>query len=95
MASRTEGFVKMIFVLCSLLLWGVGHASGTGVVTLTDATFEHQTQAATGQTTGVWFVAFAPAGNARAARLAPVWEAAAASVQTSNPELIFAEVRTP
>jgi hypothetical protein len=83
-------------VLCTLLLvWGVvGHVGGTGVVTLTDTTFEHQTQAATGQTTGVWFVAFAPAGNARAARLAPVWEAAAASVLTSNPELIFAEVST-
>jgi len=31
-------------------------ASGPGVVTLTDSTFEHTTQAATGQTTGRWCV---------------------------------------
>ena len=30
------------------------HAAAARVVELTDATFEHQTQAATGQTTGAW-----------------------------------------
>ena len=42
-----------------LVLLAVAGAAAQGeVVTLTDATFEHQTQASSGQTTGAWFVKF-------------------------------------
>jgi hypothetical protein len=82
----------MWWALALLLL--VGQVAST-VVTLTDASFEHHTQAATGQTTGVWFVSLAPAGNARAARMAPTWDAAAERVATSHPELVFAQARKP
>ncbi len=44
-------------LLCVLfLLWqgALGSGAPTEVVILTDDTFEHHTQAATGQTTGVW-----------------------------------------
>jgi thiol-disulfide isomerase/thioredoxin len=44
---------RLLFVSCCL------HVSGTAeVVTLTDQTFEHQTQASTGATTGSWLLLF-------------------------------------
>lgn len=46
----------MIFKLCAYLALLCNIAAG--VIVLTDKTFEHQTQAATGQTTGKWFVMF-------------------------------------
>lgn len=44
--------------LCVLLLAAVARAEGDVVVVLDDENFESTTQAATGQTTGKWFVEF-------------------------------------
>jgi thiol-disulfide isomerase/thioredoxin len=44
------------------------------VTVLSDETFEHLTQAATGQTTGKWFVNFQSNGCGHCQRLAPIWE---------------------
>lgn len=48
---RLTAHITLLALLC--LAWV---ANAAEVVTLTDATFEHHTQAATGQTAGVWFV---------------------------------------
>eukprot|EP00955_Chlamydomonas_euryale_P048588 354028-Chlamydomonas_euryale.AAC.5 len=44
----------MVALLAASLLSGAAGQAPTEVIELTDATFEHDTQAATGQTTGVW-----------------------------------------
>lgn len=54
---------------------------------LTDKTFEHDTQASTGATTGDWFIIFKKSNESR--RIIPAWEAA--SLQFRN-RAIFAYV---
>ena len=44
------------------------------VVELTDATFEHQTQASTGATTGSWFILFATPSCPHCTAIKPVFE---------------------
>mmetsp|Transcript_2006 Transcript_2006/g.2728 ORF Transcript_2006/g.2728 Transcript_2006/m.2728 type:complete len:209 (-) Transcript_2006:281-907(-) len=52
-------FYKQISFLFSLILTAcLIHASTGEIVSLNDATFEHQTQASTGMTTGSWLVFF-------------------------------------
>ena len=41
---------------------------------LTDSNFEHVTQAATGQTTGIWFVNFCSPTAKNCKALVPLWE---------------------
>ena len=50
-----------------------GFANAAEVVTLTDATFEHHTQAATGQTSGVWLVRFKSETCGHCAKMDPEW----------------------
>jgi thiol-disulfide isomerase/thioredoxin len=45
-------FLSLIFTV------GKAEASSSSVIPLTDATFEHQTQASTGATTGSWLILF-------------------------------------
>jgi len=41
---------------------------------LTDKTFEHDTQATTGSTTGDWFVKFCSKKNKRCREIEPLWD---------------------
>ncbi|KAL7436950.1 hypothetical protein ACHAXH_003055 [Discostella pseudostelligera] len=54
------------------------------VIDLTDATFEHQTQASTGQTTGKWFVKFMAPWCGHCKTLAPIWEDLDERLQENN-----------
>jgi len=64
------------------------------VVDLTDATFEHQTQSSTGQTTGKWLVKFYAPWCGHCKTLAPIWEKLDERLQENNPQdgIIIAKV---
>ncbi len=79
----------VLAVLCTAT--GVlGSSYPTEVIELTDANFEHDTQAASGQTTGVWAVLFTDSTLKRHERAVQVLKELAAD---DEKELIYAQVR--
>ena len=60
-------------VLCALAWLLVAFASAR-VIELDGHNFEHLTQAATGATTGAWFVMFYSTTCPHSNKLAPIWE---------------------
>ncbi|PNW82725.1 hypothetical protein CHLRE_06g291550v5 [Chlamydomonas reinhardtii] len=80
-----------VVVAVLVSVWGVAHANSypAEVIELTDATFEHDTQASTGQTTGVWAVLFTDSTVARFDRASIVVEQLA---QEEEKEVIYARV---
>lgn len=81
-------------IACSVL--ALLHVSLSAVIDLTDVTFEHQTQASTGQTTGKWFVKFYAPWCGHCKTLAPIWEELDQRLQEENPQdgIIIAKVDT-
>ena len=88
--TRRHHFCAAAAVL--LLLCGQAAASSypTEVLELNDDGFEHDTQAASGQTTGVWAVLFVERGSKKAARAQMV---VAELAKDEEKELIYAQVR--
>lgn len=92
----------LILLLFASLLTGTSHASDIEPIVLTDGTFEHDTQASTGQTTGIWAIRFCSGGQAQTgqqdnilsscSQTDSVWKRLAADLLESE-NIIVADVR--
>jgi len=83
-----------LFLSSCLALSSLPARSIAAVIDLTDVTFEHQTQASTGQTTGKWLVKFYAPWCGHCKTLAPIWEQLDDRIKEENPNdgIIIAKV---
>jgi len=88
-----KAFTTRSFFISCIALTLLPHSLAK-VIDLTDATFEHQTQSSTGQTTGKWFVKFYAPWCGHCKTLAPIWEELDERLQENNPQdgIIVAKV---
>lgn len=62
----------------------LSNAAGNTIIELTSTNFEHQTQSATGQTTGKWFVKFYAPWCGHCQMLEPKWEELSSTVSQNH-----------
>ncbi|CAL5227676.1 g10684 [Coccomyxa viridis] len=79
-------------VLISLAVLLPATSLGFTAITLTSQDFESKTQAATGQTTGIWFVLFTSSGEPSLQHLKESWDEAALSQLTESVPVYHAVV---
>ena len=84
--------IRSIVLVVCLFLISLCRAE---VVELTDATFEHETQASTGMTTGSWFVFFKAARCRHCEHVAPQVETLSQDEELKELGIVFASVDVP
>mmetsp|Transcript_7357 Transcript_7357/g.10514 ORF Transcript_7357/g.10514 Transcript_7357/m.10514 type:complete len:210 (-) Transcript_7357:761-1390(-) len=86
-------FYKTVCLALALLV----PAALCEVIDLTDDTFEHLTQASTGQTTGKWFIEFYAPWCGHCKKLTPVWEELESTIATEHSDegIVIAKVDGP
>ena len=83
--------VNLLIAACAAMIYVVAGANAE-VVVLTDATFEHDTQALSGMTTGSWFVKFYAPWCGHCRHMAPAWEQLADELAADDIPVNVAEV---
>jgi len=78
-----------------LLLAACLAASSSALIQLDDRTFEHRTQASTGQTSGVWVVLFYASWSEESLALAPRWVQLANELAEERAAVVVASVDLP
>ena len=67
-------FLSKLSIFLSLVLIVIGQRGPKRSKELTDKTFEHDTQATTGSTTGDWFVNFCSKKSRECKEIEPLWD---------------------